>query len=48
MTMTTVGYGDITPKNEVEYTFANITMLVVCIVFGYTINRIGMILTSID
>lgn len=47
MTMTTVGYGDITPKNVNEYVFANLTMLVSCIVFGYTLNRIGMLLSNI-
>lgn len=48
MTMTTVGYGDITPKNKVEYIYADFIMLVSCIVFGYTMNRIGMLLTSIS
>ena len=48
MTMTTVGYGDITPKNYAEFLFANVTMLVVCILFGYTMNRIGMLLTNIN
>lgn len=48
MTMTTVGYGDITPKNQQEYLCANFTMLVACIVFGYTMNRIGMLLTNIN
>lgn len=45
MTMTTVGYGDITPKNSTEYIFTNLTMLITCIVFGYTLNRIGWLLT---
>lgn len=48
MTMTTVGYGDITPKNEFEYICANITMLAACIVFGYTMNRIGILLININ
>lgn len=48
MTMTTVGYGDITPKSNVEYAFANVTMLVVCIFFGYTLNRIGTLLNNIN
>lgn len=45
--MTTVGYGDITPKNTNEYIFVNFTMLIACIVFGYTMNRIGMLLSNI-
>ena len=43
MTMTTVGYGDITPKNDYELLFANIAMFVSCGVFGFAINSIGMI-----
>ena len=43
MTMTTVGYGDITPKNNFEYLFANIAMFFSCGVFGFAINSIGII-----
>ena len=43
MTMTTVGYGDITPKNNYELLFANITMFFSCGVFGFAISSIGNI-----
>ena len=43
MTMTTVGYGDITPKNNYELLFTNIMMFVACGVFGFAINSIGNI-----
>ena len=43
MTMTTVGYGDITPKNDIELLFANLTMFLACGVFAFSVNSIGMI-----
>ena len=43
-TMLTVGYGDITPKNEVEVFFNIIAMLFGCILFGFSLNGIGEIL----
>ena len=43
MTMTTVGYGDITPKNDIELICANCTMFLACGVFGYSINCIGLL-----
>ena len=33
--------------DRIEYIFANVTMLVVCIVFGYMMNRIGTLLNTI-
>ena len=42
MTMTTVGYGDITPKNNIEFTIANITMFLACGVFAFSMNSIGI------
>lgn len=47
-TMLTVGYGDITPQNSNE-TFFNIwAMLFGCVIFGYSMNRIGEILKYRD
>lgn len=36
VTMVTVGYGDMGPKNDVEYIVCIINMLISCGVFGYT------------
>jgi hypothetical protein len=44
MTMTTVGYGDITPNNNYERLTANITMFLACGVFAFSINSIGIVL----
>ena len=43
MTMVTVGYGDITPKNNKELICANITMFLACGVFAFSLNYIGVI-----
>ena len=48
MTVTTVGYGDITAKNSEEYLISNITLLISCIFFGYTMNRIGILLLNLN
>jgi hypothetical protein len=45
-TMLTVGYGDITPKNQGEMWFNVWAMLVGSIIFGYSLNRIGEILKN--
>ena len=47
MTMTTVGYGDITPKNNLERLTANITMFLACGVFAFSINSIGIVLQNL-
>lgn len=47
VTMITVGYGDITPKNEVELICGIVTMLILCGVFAYSVNRVGSILNEI-
>ena len=41
MTMITVGYGDVTPKNNIELFFSIITMFLACGVFAFSINSIG-------
>ncbi|CAD8162822.1 unnamed protein product [Paramecium octaurelia] len=46
MTMSTVGYGDITPTNQFETLAANLMMILSSCMFGYSISQIGMILKS--
>lgn len=41
VTMITVGYGDILPRNEVEMILSVITMMIACGVFGYSLNEVG-------
>jgi hypothetical protein len=43
-TMCTVGYGDISPTNDIECIFASINMILMSCVFAYAINNVGMIL----
>ncbi len=45
-TMTTVGYGDITPSTLYETAFAIVAMLISCGIFAYTFNSLGSIVDS--
>jgi uncharacterized membrane protein YvlD (DUF360 family) len=47
MTMVTVGYGDVSPQNDLEVLFATSTMFVTCGVFAFAINAIGLALSNI-
>jgi len=47
-TMLTVGYGDITPMNTLERAINIILMLVGCGVFAYSMNKIGMLVQSLN
>lgn len=44
ITITTVGYGDITPANTNERIFITFMALIVCGNFGYALNQIGNII----
>ena len=44
VTMMTVGYGDITPQNEVEMIVCMISVILGCGVYAYNISSIGMLL----
>ena len=46
--MITVGYGDITPINDIEYIFSIFTMMIACGVFAYSVNQIGTIFKNIN
>lgn len=43
ITILTVGYGDVTPVNNLEKWFVIVMALITCGVFGYSINNIGTI-----
>jgi uncharacterized membrane protein (DUF106 family) len=42
--MSTVGYGDITPRNTTERALSSLNILVSSVIFGYFINVIGGII----
>lgn len=46
MTMTTVGYGDITAKNNLELLVNNFIMFIASIVFAYSVNSIGIFVSN--
>lgn len=48
VTMMTVGYGDITPRNEIEIIICLISLVLGCVVYAYNINSVGMILQDIN
>ena len=47
-TLITLGYGDITPKNEYEVSFVVLVNLIGCGIFAYGINSIGTILSAMS
>jgi hypothetical protein len=47
-TMTTVGYGDITPQRTAEYVFALMTMLMGASIYAFIIGSIASLLSSIQ
>ena len=47
VTVMTVGYGDITPQNNLEKFFCIFVILTGCMIFPYSINSIGIIIQDI-
>ena len=48
MTMTTVGYGDIYPNNDIERVFNIIIMIIACLSFGFILNQVSLIFKDLD
>lgn len=46
-TMATVAYGDVTPKNPAEVLYAVFVMFIATASFGYTINEVLSVISSI-
>jgi len=46
-TMTTVGFGDITPKNKYEVLFVTISTIISTGIFSYAFNMIGVLVQEI-
>ena len=47
-TLTTVGYGDITPTNDLERLYALAALLVGALVFGYLLSAVGSMMSNLD
>jgi CRP-like cAMP-binding protein len=47
-TMTTTGYGDLTPVNDFETVYALLAMLSSSLIFGYMISNVGVLVASMD
>ncbi len=45
-TMTTVGYGDVSPVTPTEMVYTMGSMLVGCIIFAYTVGSISSLVAS--
>ena len=47
-TLTTVGYGDITPCNDIERNYTLLALLIGALVFGYMVSTIGALIAGMD
>lgn len=48
MTLTTVGYGDITPANNAERGYALFALLIGALIFGWMLSAVGELIGSLD
>jgi Ion channel len=46
--MTTIGFGDIVPKNLEERIIAIAIMVLSCFMFAYSVNSIGVLVNAIN
>jgi hypothetical protein len=46
--MSTIGYGDITPRSTQEKVYVIVMTQVACGIFAYAINTIGQIFYNLD
>ena len=47
-TLTTVGYGDITPTNNLERIYTLFALLLGALVFGFILSAIGSLVQAVD
>lgn len=48
VTMVTIGYGDIYPVNEYEKLYVIVVSFISCVLFGFSLNLIGAIVTEMQ